>query len=98
VLLDLADLAGLRLDGHVLVHDAHAAFLRHGDGEACLGDRVHGGGEDGDAEPHIARELGAEVDFAGEDRGRCGDQQDVVECQGFFKDFHVPFYAGVRGG
>ena len=35
---------GLRLDGHVLVDDADAAFLRHGDGEARLGDGVHGGG------------------------------------------------------
>src|SRR5690606_11339450 len=40
--LDLADLIGLLFDGHVLVDDADAPFLRHGNGQAGLGNRVHG--------------------------------------------------------
>ncbi len=40
--LTCADFARLRVDRHVLVDDAHAAFLRHGDGEARLGHGVHG--------------------------------------------------------
>ena len=62
-----ADFAGLRLDGHVLVNDADAAFLRDGDGEARLGDRVHGGGEHRDVQADAARELGGEVRFARQD-------------------------------
>ena len=39
--LDLEDLAGLVVDGEVLVDDGHAAQLGHGDGHARLGDGVH---------------------------------------------------------
>ncbi len=63
--LHLGHFGGLRLDGHVLVEDAHAAFLRHGDGQARLGDRVHGGREDGQSQPDAARELRSKVYFAG---------------------------------
>ena len=41
--LDLVDLAGLLLDGEVAMDDADAALLGHGDGQARLGDGVHGG-------------------------------------------------------
>ena len=40
--LHLVDFAGLLLDGEVAVDDADAALLRHGDGQARLGHRVHG--------------------------------------------------------
>ena len=40
-LLDATDFERLRLDGHALVDDADAAFLRDGDREARFGDRVH---------------------------------------------------------
>ena len=90
------DLARLRLDGHVLVDDADAAFLRHGDGEARLGDGVHGGGEYGQPEAHVSRELRAKVDFFGEDVRAGRDQEDVVEGEGFFEYSHVPFYARGR--
>ena len=95
--LTLATSRGLALDGHVLVDDADAAFLRHGDGQARLGDGVHGGGQDGQAEADGAGELGAEVDFAGKDRGAGRNQQDVVESQGFFEDSHGAFYRGGGG-
>src|SRR5207302_7125724 len=41
-LLHPPDLARLRLDAHALVDHADAAFLGDRDGEARLGDRVHG--------------------------------------------------------
>ena len=40
--LHLVDFLGLRVDRHVLVDDAEAALLGHGDGEPRLGDGVHG--------------------------------------------------------
>ena len=43
--LHLVDFAGLVGDGKIAVHDADAALLRHGDGHARLGDRVHGRGD-----------------------------------------------------
>ena len=41
--LHLVDFAGLVGDGEIAVHNADAALLRHGDGHARLGHRVHGG-------------------------------------------------------
>jgi len=54
-LFDPIDLAGLGFHRHVLVNDADAALLRHGDGQAGFGHRVHGGGDH--------RQI--EADFAG---------------------------------
>ncbi len=42
--LDLAHLLRLLGDGHALVDDADAALLGHGDGQAELGNGIHGGG------------------------------------------------------
>src|SRR3546814_7609894 len=39
--LDPRDLIGLALGAHVLVDDADAAELGHGDGQAGFGDRIH---------------------------------------------------------
>ena len=55
-------------------------------------------GEDGQPQAHAARELRAEVDFSGEDVGAAGNQEDVVECEGFFEDSHDAFYARAAGG
>jgi hypothetical protein len=54
--LDLVDLAGLLLDGEVAVDDAEAALLGHGDGQARLGDGVHGGGHErgGEGDPLVS--------------------------------------------
>ena len=103
--LDARDFGGLAVDGHVLVDDADAAFLRHGDGEARLGDRVHGGGHQRKVEPDVAREARAEVDFARQDFRVGRHQKNVVEGQRFFEDSqrrgglggHAGLYAGDRG-
>ena len=64
-LLDLADLRRLLRDGQVLVDDAEPAVLRHGDRHRRLGHRVHGGGEQGDAELDLARQPRAHIGLAG---------------------------------
>ncbi len=87
-LLHAADLAGLRLDGHALVNDADAAFLRDGDGEAGFGDRVHGGREQGEVEPNAAGDARRQVDFPGQYFRVGRDEEDVVEGEGFFEDSH----------
>lgn len=46
-LLDLAHFGSLLLDGHVLVDDADAAFLSHGDCQTGFSDGVHSGGNEG---------------------------------------------------
>ena len=39
--LDHVDLRGLILNREIAMQDSHAALAGHGDGHACLGDRVH---------------------------------------------------------
>src|SRR5262249_60005600 len=84
--LDLVDLAGLVGDGHVLVDDAHAAFLGQGDGQLALGDRVHGGGQDGDVEADGGGQLGLDVDVAGDHVAVGGLEQDVVKGDALVSD------------
>ncbi len=81
--LDLVDLAGLLLDGEIAVDDAHAALLGHGDGEARLGDGVHGGGHERGVEGDGAGEACLRADLGGDDVRVGGDQEDIVEGQGF---------------
>ena len=81
--LHAADLLGLFFDAEVLVDDAHAAGLGHGDGEARFGDRVHGGGDQRNAELDRLGEAGAGIDLGGKDFGGAGHQQHIVEGQGF---------------
>ena len=50
VFLDAPNLRGLFLGRHVLVDDAHAAELRHGDGHFGFGDGVHRGGDQRDVQ------------------------------------------------
>ena len=78
-----AHLLGLFLDAQILVDHAHAAGLGHGDGQARLGDGVHGGGNQGNAQLDRLGEAGAGIDLAGKDFGGAGHQQDIVEGQGF---------------
>ncbi len=59
--LHLAHLFGLADDIEVLVDDAHAAVLSHGDGHAGLRHRVHGGGHQRDVEADALGELGPGV-------------------------------------
>ncbi len=73
--LDLGDFGSLRLGRHVPVNDTDAAFLRHGDGEARFGDRIHGSRQDRQAEADAACEAGGEVDFPEQNRRIGGHQQ-----------------------
>ena len=80
--LDAIDLERLVLDRQVLVDDAHAALLAHGDRHLGLGDRVHGGAEQRDVELDVLREARADVDLRGQHRRVARHQQDVVEGEG----------------
>src|SRR5207247_4783220 len=60
---------------------ADPALLGEGDGQAGVGDRVHGRGHDRDLEGDALRETRGDVDLGREDVGLLGDEQDVVEGQ-----------------
>ncbi len=80
--LHLVHFLGLAIDAEVLVDDADAALLGQGDGQASLGDGIHGGGQKGNPEGDPGREPGGQVHLVGMDFGRARDQEDVVEGQG----------------
>src|SRR5690606_10317445 len=84
--LDLAHLGSLLLDGHVLVDDANAAFLSHGDGQTRLGDRVHGSGQQRNVQFDAAGQAGLQADILGQYLGITGNEQDVVESECFLAD------------
>ena len=86
--LHLAHLPGLLLRAHVLVNDAYAALLGHGDGQASLGHGVHGGRHEGDIQLDGAGQLCLQADFPGQDLGIGGNQQNIVESEGFFGNAH----------
>ena len=83
--LDLVDLASLLLDGEVAMDDADATLLGHGDGQARLGDGVHGGRDERGAESDVMGELGLGADLGGDDLAVGGDEQDIVEGECFGK-------------
>ena len=78
-LLDPAHLLRLGSGRHVLVDDAEAASLRHGNGEAALGHSVHRGGEQRDAEADFAGDPGVDRRLGRQHRRGRGDQGHVVE-------------------
>ncbi|MNQ69345.1 hypothetical protein D3C85_839360 [compost metagenome] len=86
VTLDLAHFGSLLLDGHVLVDDADAAFLGHGDGQAGFGHRIHRGGHQRDVQFDAAGQAGLEADILRQNLGITRDQENVVEGQGFLAD------------
>ena len=75
-------LLGLHVDRHVLVDDADPPLLGEGDGQARLGHRVHGRGEDRDVHLDPAADLGPQLDLVRVDLGEAGDDRDVVEREG----------------
>ena len=87
--LDLVDLAGLGLGGHVLVDDPDAAFLGQGDRQGGLGDGVHRRGDQRDVDGDAARQLGADVHLAGDHFAVGGHEQDIIESDGVAKDLLV---------
>ena len=89
--LDLGDLRRLRLRRHVLVHDAHAAFLGDGYGKPGFGDCVHRRRQQRNVQRNARGEAGLEADVARNDGGVGGKQQNVVKSQGFLNDTHCAF-------
>jgi hypothetical protein len=81
--LDLRDFGRLLRRRHVLVHYTEPAFLRHRDGEPGFGDRVHCRRQERNVERNAGGEAGLEADFVGDDCGKRGNKQDVVERQCF---------------
>ncbi len=77
--LDLRDLAGLHLDGQVLVDDPHAPLERQSDRERGLGHRVHRGAHQRDVEPDSSRQPSRCVRVGRQHLAPARDQQDVVE-------------------
>ncbi len=92
--LYFVDLAGLLLDGEVSVDYAQPPLLGHGYGEARLGDGVHGGGHEGGGEGDVAGEPGLGAYLGWDDFAVCGDEEDIVEGQGFCdRGFNHDFWA-----
>jgi hypothetical protein len=82
-LLDRPHLVGLASDLQVLVDHAHAPGLRHDDGEGALCHRVHGGRDQGNAEPDLAGEAGLDVGLGRQHGGPRRDKKNVVEGEAF---------------
>ena len=80
--LDAVDLGRLLLDRQVLVDDAEAAELRHGDRQRRLGHRVHRRAEERHVQPDVAGQPRRDVDLRRQHRRVLRHQQDVVEGQG----------------
>ena len=78
-LLDLANLLGLLYGSEIPMDDAHAASLGHGDGQAGLGDGVHGRRQDRDVELDVAGDARPDIGFTRHDFGVARLKQDVVE-------------------
>jgi hypothetical protein len=70
--LDLGDLAGLGLDGEVLVDDAHAALLGQRDRQGGLRHGVHGCGQQRDVQPDARVSWRGGVGVAGHHADRRG--------------------------
>ncbi len=85
-LLDLAHFGSLLLDGHVLVDDADATFLGHGNGQARFGDGIHRSGQQRDVQFDATGQAGLEADVLGQHLGITRDEQDVVESECFLAD------------
>src|SRR5690606_21621251 len=82
-LLHLPDMLGLRFGRHVAMKSTDAACLRHGNGKARFRDRVHGSGNDGDAQSDGFCQAGSCVSLTGQDRGSSRQQKDVIKRQRF---------------
>jgi hypothetical protein len=90
-LLDALDFARLGLGRHALVDDADAAFLRERDREAGLRDGIHRRRDEGHVQADAAGQLGREIDVARQHLRVGGQQQDVVEGEGFTGEAHGGF-------
>ena len=96
VLLDASHLAGLLRGRHVLVDDAEPSRLRHGDGEARLGDGIHRGRDERDVEDQLTGEAGAEPGLSGQDVREGGDEEHIVKGQAFLDLEHARGTSGIE--
>ena len=87
--LHLVDLCDLVLDREVAVHDPDAAFACERDREPRLGDGVHRGGDDRDAQRDRPREPRQRRDVVREHTRLRRDEQHVVERQAFLGELPV---------
>ena len=87
-LLHPAHLVGLNGRWQVAVHDADAALLREGDGEAGFGHHVHRRRHDGDAEGDPGGKNGREIGVAGKDLRVPGRKHHIVEGECLFDVSH----------
>ena len=92
--LHLAHVLGLVGRFEILVNDAEAAGLRHGDGKPRFGHRVHRGRYDGNGEVDRPRQPRCRRDLGRQHRGGARLHQHVVEGQIFGDDAgrHVPTF------
>jgi len=88
VLLDDVDLLGLLVHVHVLVDDANATFLGHGNRQARFGDGIHSCGHQRRPEIDFPGQPGAKIYISGQDFGIGGDKRDIIESKGFTGQFH----------
>ena len=95
VALDLAHLGGLLLDAHVLVDDANATFLRHGDGQAGFGDGVHGSGNQRNVQLDFAGQAGLEADILRQNLGISGIRRTSSKVRA---SWLIRSMAGLPGG
>src|SRR5262249_39699836 len=75
------DLRRLFFDGEILVDDADAAVLRHGNGQPRFGHRIHGCADERAVESNAPGELSADGDLVGQDGRMLRNEQDIVEGQ-----------------
>ena len=92
-LLDAPDLAGLLLDGQVLVQHTEAAVTRHDERGGGLGHRVHRGVHERHPQLDVAGQSTADIDLMGKNLAVPRLEEHVVERQGFAD---VPLHGGVR--
>ena len=59
--------------------NADTPLLGQGDCHVGLGDRVHGGADDGDVQADLAGQPGSGIDLGGEHGTACRYQKHVIE-------------------
>ena len=87
-LLDLADFEGLFFWGQIFVNDADTTGLGHGDGKAGFRYRIHGGGQNWNAEIDGTRQPRRRDGFGGQ-HARCRRHQNNVVERERLADVHA---------
>ena len=74
---------GLLGNGQIAVDHRQAASLRHRDRHTALGHGVHGGGEHGNLQRHIAGHARRDIGIGGKNFGRARLQEHIIEGETF---------------